>query len=507
MSDPRKSFLNSVSTAGEIIVSELTSGTTVQLVLSDDAVNTFAGQVLVYQLATLTARLFDRVELNGSETAECNEHFSMLSGAFLPALRALLPTLRPTNPSIIANSKVVRVVIGKGLEERGAIYLGSSDWTAYYSTIEPQDVIDTLNPVGALASGTLGASEIFKNVFSGKLRGAVSAPSYTLSMLNYGFPPELEPSLPDHISIDATLFGCGSIGCGFLLGILLTPQLYGKLNLVDNGRFDTKNPYKYSLLDWSTAEQSIFKSVWAQQQLSKFAKDRINALSFVGTAESYVASLSYDYKIPLAISAVDTIEARFEIQDTLPGEIINAGIEGTLAMVSVHKFGDGPCLACIGMQTELESWNAKPIADETGLAPERVHALIRNNEGMTVQDIQAIQQRNTLKVNDLESFIGQPLLSLWNRVLYSETLVNTGEATAQAPVTTAFVSAFAGIMLLSELIKSSVPELESYKVNNSYQQQLLGIPAGGTFKHSRDTQGWCLCHSSYRQALYTEKYK
>ncbi len=89
----------------------------------------------------------------------------------------------------------------------------------------------------------------------------------------------------------------------------------------------------------------------------------------------------------------------------------------------------------------------------------------------------------------LYSFVGQPLLSLWNRVAYSETVVNTGGAApVQVQVTTAFVSAFAGILLLSELIKDAAPELRKYKVNNSYQQQLLGIPAGGTFMHQREPQ-------------------
>jgi hypothetical protein len=161
------------------------------------------------------------------------------------------------------------------------------------------------------------------------------------------------------------------------------------------------------------------------------------------------------------------------------------------------------------MKAELESWNAKPIADATGLPVARVHQLIRDNEGLTEADIMALKSANKLQaeyIGDLDSYAGQPLLSLWNRAAYSEAVVTTSK-NQQTRVTTAFVSAFAGVLLLSELIKEQVTELHRYRVANSYRQDLSGIPAEDVFKHERDSNGWCLCHSSYRQALYGEKYK
>lgn len=507
MSDPRFSFLHSVAAADEHVLRELISGTTIRILVSREVSKTFAGQVLVYQLATLTARLFDRVELHGEEADLCHPCLDLLTGAFLPALRNLLEQLRPLSEPV-ASSTNVSVAVGQAIDTRAHIFLGATNWGARFSRTEPQSVADTMNPIGALTAGTLGASEIFKFVFSGRLQESVEAPGYTLSMLNSREIAEPEPELPDRIDVNATLFGCGSIGCGFLLGILLTPQLRGELTAVDNGRFDTKNPYKYALLDWSTAQQGLYKAVWAQQQIQAQARSSLNARAFVGTAEAYVASLPQDYNIPLAISAVDTQEARFQIQDTLPRRILNAGIAGTLAQVSVHGFGEGPCLACLGMQTELETWNAKSIAERTGLPPERVHQLIQRNEAMTQQDLDTIKVRNLVSAEhlpSLDTFLGQPLLSFWNRVAYSEAPVQIGQA-PPVLVTTAFVSAFAGVLLLAELVKASVPELQHYQVSNSYQQQLLGIPAESVFRYERDSRGWCLCHSAYRLAIYRKKY-
>src|SRR5258708_25751422 len=190
--------------------------------------------------------------------------------------------------------RMVNGVVGQDVDVQGLLFLGATAWGARFSLTDPQSVSDTTNPIGALAAGTLGASEVFKHVFSGKLRGAVNIPSYSLSMLDYQEIGESEPALPDCIDVDATLFGSGSIGCGFLLGALFTPQLHGTLTIVDNGRFDTKNPYKYALLDWSTAQQGPYKAAWTQQQIQRYAPDRLTARSFLGTAESYVASLPHD---------------------------------------------------------------------------------------------------------------------------------------------------------------------------------------------------------------------
>lgn len=507
MNDPRFSFLNTLTanTAKEELA-QLLGTTQIQITVSPEANHSFSGQVLVYQLATLLVRLFDQIELIGDDMAVCDRHLTLTSGPFLPAIRNLIPTLRPiTEPSPPA--RIVKVIVGPS-EEGADIFLGAGPWSASVSRVEPQRITEILNPIGSLAAGALGAGEVFKEIFRGHLQGALINDGYQLSLLDYTANNPSEPSLPQQISVDATLFGCGSIGCGFLQGLLVVPQLTGRLVTVDNGTFDEKNPYKYSLVDWTTAAAGPFKAVWMQQQLRSLTNGRLRAHAFVGTAENYVATLPADYEIPLAISAVDTIEARLEIQESLPRSIINAGVDGTLAMVSNHTFGNGPCLACICMQTNLESWNAKTIAQGTGLSPQRVYKLIRGNEALTQADIAEITTRQILKIEsvpDIESFVGQPLLSIWNRVAYSETVLRS-TSLPPVKVTTAFVSAFAGVLLLAEVLKTLAPTLQSYRVNNSYQQELLGVPAGGVFQYSRDPNGWCLCHSSYRHMIYREKY-
>jgi hypothetical protein len=129
---------------------------------------------------------------------------------------------------------------------------------------------------------------------------------------------------------------------------------------------------------------------------------------------------------------------------------------------------------------------------------------------MEPEDIEVIQDANLLPadiVDTLDTFLGQPLLSLWNRqIAYSDAALNVNEGGPQPLVSTAFVSAFAGVLLLAELYKEVDPELAAYAVQNAYQQELLGVPAGNVFGYPRDARGWCLCRSSFRLNAYSEKY-
>lgn len=505
MSDARLSFVVGLTDHEQSDALDVLTSTTIHIVIGEDASASCAGQVLTIQLAALCMRLFDRVVIDGNAEQATHPDVLLIQGPFVAALREYLKKIRPIDTC--DERREITVAVGN-VSRSADIYLGSTGWCATVSLDTAQSVHDTLNTIGALAAGTLGASEVFKSVFQGKLRGSVKR-SYTLSMLDYSSVPanKGEPELENDLYFDATLFGCGSIGFGFLQALILGPKSSGKLTLVDNGKFDLKNPFKYSLLDFETAAQALYKSHWARDQMRQYVR-QIDTEAFVGTAQGFVTSLPPSYKLPIALSAVDTVEGRVEIQDTLPRIVINAGITGTTAEVSYHVFGEGPCLACIGLDTALESWDPYPIAEATGLAPARVLALIEGNLRMTPQDIDCMRHSSRLNADTLESldeYLEQPILSLWNRVVYSEVSLQVGDG-QEVRVTTAFVSAFAGLLLYAELVKQASPTTCNFQVNNSYRQELIGVPAEDRFKYPRDDRGWCLCHSSFRQMIYRNKY-
>jgi hypothetical protein len=494
--------------------------------LAREVIESPGGQVLVYQLATLLIRLFDHVELIGDEEAVSRHDLAVLrddrlQGPFLVAIRQLMSEARPlssgNSPDSASSDLTVQVVVGTpvvDVSERGAqepvIFVGASAWSAFLSVVEPQRVTTGTTTIGSLAAGTLAAAEVFKQVFADVVRGALPlsrdrVASYSLSLLTYREGDWSEPELPSQVSLDIALIGCGSIGCAWLAGLRCTPQARGRIIAVDNGRFDNRNPFKYTGLDWASAVAGRLKAVWAARRL---AASQVQAEAFVGTAAEFVASLPVQYALPLVISAVDTFDARFEIQDMLARRILNAGINGTEVEVSVHEFLTGACLACLAMQSARESWNVAPLVEMLGLSERRVRELMARNWPLSAEDVSGI--RTTARVPaemlaDADSFVGQPLLSFWNRVAYNEATIAT-PAGVQVRVTTAFVSAFAGVLLLAETLKGATQPLVDFQVNNSYRLQLLGVPAGGLLKYPRDASGGCLCASSFREAVYRQKY-
>lgn len=515
--DPRLSFLTSLSEAeSSDLLSRLTR-TRIRILAAPDAVASLGGQVLLYQLTTLLARLFDDVQIDGDAAVQAHPDFALLEGPVIQAVRdasaaarvRLAPTAPPTS----------QLRIGVGSEQPGAecdLYVGSSGWSAVISRTAPQPVSTSRVVVGPLAAGALAAAEVFKHVFGDVVPGTFGvAPGgpdgFSLSLLDYGpadAGPAPEPEVPDRIVLDAVLFGVGSLGCALLLGIAATPQLQGSLVVVDNGTFDEGNPFKYTLLDAASARTKCPKAPWAEAKLAGLARRGLVVSSFEGTAYQYVASLPPDYRLPLVVSAVDTVEARLEVQDTIPQRIVNAGVSGTEAEVSVHGFGEGPCLACLGIESGRESSHAHRIAEDTGLDVSRVLELLMGNVAMVAADIEQLRRAARLPLqlqHDLDRWAGQPLMSLYNRLPYSEASAVTASG-AQVRVTTAFVSAFAGVLLLAELLKKSCPSLEKYNVSNSYRQEMLGIPAGGVMQYERNKSGNCLCHSSFRQMIFREKY-
>jgi hypothetical protein len=275
---------------------------------------------------------------------------------------------------------------------------------------------------------------------------------------------------------------------------------------VDNGVFDERNPFKYSLLDAASGEAKHAKAVWAARLFA--AHGGLAATAFRGTATEFVAAQPASYRIPLAVAAVDTVEARFAVQDTLPARIVNAGVSGTTVEVSVHGFGNGPCLACIGIGQQRESWSAHLIAERIGLPVERTRELVLGNVLLTqgdVSQIVAAARAPAELLADAASYVGEPVLSFYNRAVYAQTEVTTSSG-AQVQVTTAFVSAFAGVLLLAEMLKEVCGELHRYRLDNSYRQDLIGIPSDGKYRYPRESAGWCLCHSHFRQLAYEEKY-
>jgi hypothetical protein len=87
MTDQRVSFLGAVSSQTRAELLGILNRTEISISVAPETLATTAGQTIVYQLATLTARLFDHVKLIGDEGTVARSTRTMLAGPFLEAVR------------------------------------------------------------------------------------------------------------------------------------------------------------------------------------------------------------------------------------------------------------------------------------------------------------------------------------------------------------------------------------------------------------------------------------
>jgi hypothetical protein len=124
---------------------------------------------------------------------------------------------------------------------------------------------------------------------------------------------------------------------------------------------------------------------------------------------------------------------------------------------------------------------------------------------LNADNIRGIERRNSVPEGTFVNYVGRSLPALLrDRRWYSQTSIPLQDG--EALVTTAFVSALAGFLLLAEVLKEVEPPLQAYGLRGHYEQELLGIPNGFRNPGQRDPSGRCLCHDPFRQRVYKQKY-
>ncbi len=304
---------------------------------------------------------------------------------------------------------------------------------------------------------------------------------------------------------DTTLISAGSIGSAFLWGLAHVREISGRMGVVDDDVLKAHNPDRAILILDGIAEQEPKKAPWACQTVAPWVPG-LHLEPFDGTIHDYVDTLPVEYRLPLAVSAVDSIMSRRDIQDALPKIILNASTGPTRVDISRHGFGDGrACLYCLYLPELLNRSPIQIAVERTGF-PHRVVTELMTQEGrrLTPDMVRGIARHNQLPPDALRHFAGRSLQELLREIAYSQVPIQTEQGAAL--VTTAFVSAFAGFLLLAEVIKEAVPALATYRLSREYRQDLLGRPNEDHYWSPADPTGYCLCHDPFRRQRYAEKY-
>ncbi len=489
--------------------------TPIAVVVGAEHVASLDTQMTALTAVNLLARLFRRLVIVVPSDAVTDTRLPFVEGTLGPALAVFAKRVHASVRTELAETvplggfalHVADTSAGSGYS---SAYCSGAGWGARVGR-QPVRVSTAAgeNPIGPLIAAALGCAELFKLVFNDVLQGVIPAENETFSALTLEV-GDVDPALPlGGVTLPhTTLVGAGSIGSAFLWGLTHLRGAQGELVIVDHDTLKPHNPDRAILILDEAGNLELPKATWARDVVRPYLPG-MSLEAHEGTIRGYVDGLPPEYVLPLAISAVDSIESRRDVQDALPERILNASTGPTKVEISRHGFADGRgCLYCMYLSEVLERALVRLAMARTGFESERdVAELLMpdNPRVLTAANLRGIERHNNLRPRSLERYAGRRLPELLaDEVWYGQAPVQLDDG--QALITTAFVSALAGFLLLAEVLKESDPDLAAYRLDGVYEQELLGVPNGFRYHLPQDRSGYCLCGSPLRQSLYGAKY-
>lgn len=482
----------------------------------------WAHQVLLISLVDLLGRLFPRitVDLDGEPAA----------ASVLPPGAALL---RHRVDAALANGGL-RQPEGPGADEEIVVHIGpaaSSDravlhvdgrgWISYLGTSpsrlsdEPAPPVAVGPVVAACRAAAAVTSRVLAPISTAAARAVAATPdSCYSSALTYTVDtdPIVEPSV--HASnIEAVLVGAGSVGGAAAYTLAFTPELSGRLTIVDPQQLEEHNPDRALLATAAAAAGELRKVDVAVRALAHH-EPRLIVSGHFGTITDYHGTLDRDDPLPLVLAAVDSAPARRAIQDCLPLEVVNAACHPQEFTVSGHRTDDGPCVCCLHMADVLDrnSVKVRVLAGDTGLNERMVTELLIRELPLADAHIAGIEKHRQVPAGSFARYRGATLEDLWrDQLLYGVTRVRTANGTTAA-VAAPYLTALAGVLLAAEALKAAAPEAAPYRLGRSGPAiRYIENPTAGP-GHARldNPERWpgseCLCRSARRLRLLRTRY-
>jgi len=358
--------------------------------------------------------------------------------------------------------------------------VNSNGWLARVSsgkTDLPGDC-EQANPIGALFAASLGAAEVFKRLIRlkperGRLLDGVVFNTYTYEAGS----DDPGPILPDTVQLDVTLVGAGAIGNGVLYLVQRMP-VAGRMWIVDRETFQDENLGTCILI--GPADVGAAKSTFAERLLDG---SLLAVKGFSEELSTFKKRLGTELKYPqIVLGAVDSIDARYEIQDLWPALVIDGAIGTFPCQVSRHRWGrDEACLRCLFRAPTGEP-SEKAASRVTGLQPERARNLL---DVVTEADVLAAPRDMQ---DSLRRHIGRQICSVVAEAMAQRISLESQRSGFEPSIP--FVACLSACMMVSELTKATLG-WESRLETRFQWDSLFGPYRGEHFPQARRRD--CLC--------------
>jgi|SRR5579884_618278 len=491
MDDPRVEL--STLTRGGDATPILNALDSVELVVEapEERTCTREDQVALYNLVSSAARLFPHLTLELPPGVRC-ELAPFADGDFADELRQLKADLAPTPTATPTH----RFHLAWGMPPSGDGLAGDASGWTYSAGPEHRPLARRGGPaLGAIAASSFLAAQAFGRVLVGAGINLPFHPSsgFTANLLDYRLAEAPEVSAGCGMRLrPLALLGTGSVGSSAVYAALLAGIEGGPVDLVDPDPFRPHNKLRYPILRALVTEAKV---IW----LAKLAGGRgLDLVPHAKDVQGFLEQFAEAPSIAIAAVSVDTPEGRRDATDVLARTTLNAGVGGMQLHVARHGFGRGACAYCQYVDEKPSLSGSQMLANMIGLPVDRVIA-IQQLEGGVVSEADAAQMVANSLFQGEPPRAGERLADLQRRI-YAQAAVQTDAGPIL--ISTPFVSAMAGLLLLVEALKESDERLHPYRLAGRYDLDMSGEPPPFTQATVRDTSGRCLCHSPFRRQAY-----
>jgi molybdopterin/thiamine biosynthesis adenylyltransferase len=444
-------------------------------------------------LGDLIGRLWKKIDYSGPLSGILSEAIRSAAASGRQVVN-LKETWEPPYDYVIGISADIPSTSGPGLK------IGASGWNM---TIGSKAVIDeNPNPVGPLAAACLAAAEAFKSIFNDALADRCKMlPSDYFWSSWYGEAGH-QTTLSSNFDLnmdDVHIFGVGSVTHSLVWLLERWPgKVSGNLYLIDHDSYDESNGQRYIGMrneDIGKPKTEVVEKCLARKHSSLVVKG--NNLDM----NRYFTETRSDYKVNLAVSGLDSIEGRRQLQLKLPKCIVDMWTSGESVGACRYKFQDNwPCVFCIHPDNlSSVTDEVAEIFRETGIAPARIRALLNSGQGLSENDANAVAPRYQI---DKNSIIGKPLRTVRGQLCATGKLVLPNES-IEADVPLAFAAGLAGIGGFIELARElwQIPMSPGHWVISTFM-----YPTEWNWTTRQKVANCYLCSDSSLAGLLEKKY-
>lgn len=483
---------------------------------------TWRHQVLVLALVDMLGRLFPNIEVMCDAKASADP--GLPPGD--PLLRHRLDEVARNgglNASAARDDTIITIVIGDAQAPDPAagpiFYTDGGGWQSYNGTT-PSRLVGKdwpMVPIGPLAAACRAAAQATAAALDPTSVQHVKESAYASALTYQGSADPIDEGHAGSASawhdtrLNALLGGAGSVGGATAYAFARTPSLTGRLVIADPQRLETKNLDRALLATAGATASEAWKADVAAEALSHLRG--LEVVGIHGTVAEWVAGQPQATPLPLVLVAVDSREARREIQDCLPLDLVNAACGVDEITVSGHRTGTGPCVCCLHMEEVLDAQavRVRLLSHATGMNPRMVAIYLVKEAPLEPQVIRNIERHRGLAPGALAQYEHQTLEALRRgALLYGQTKVDT--ETGTVAVAAPYVTALAGVLLAAEALKRATPELTRYALGPSgecskVEERIDRGPIDAlTSRPARWNGSECLCQSTRRLRLIAERY-